>query len=533
MTWLQSVPLKNFARNVTVLAGVQDDQTLTATPDGSLVTLPEEASETPPHNTEHVKEVITATLDALPELPVSGAEVGKLVRHLSKLPSDVFDRDAITPAIERVMWPELGVKETRKVQEKERLRHLENVAAQKKAALAAAVSSGPVQADRLCELTDREFLWKMRQRAKDAPELTAQVEDFAAAVAERVPCRNTYEALRAAWRIEQVKFAQSLGVDLKPLHSGTSGTYLGLDRHRKPLLLFKPKDEEAFTGHGPARWVHFMLKARQIALAVCPAVRNPDVALIPGRGYLAETAASAVSRFLGLDLVPYTSVEKFASDTFLDDHNVEKEGSCQMFKSRARTGGAVLGMPHGLRRMLHRLTFSRKDFLKRVDTKEFHRLLLLMWITGELDGHEENWMVKKTKDGRQKLIKIDNGMSFYNKHPVRPLEGVYQHEWSWLPQASMAFGDDAKAVMSQLDSEEKFSALAAAVAEAMTVDGVCWFDDEQRQMLQDRVEVLKQYVMEGKTPAELAQIRTQEDFDRVLKRPGASVTAAPATTLQS
>lgn len=471
-----------------------------------------------------VRREITTTLNALPTHLKDTKDIKQLIKKLAQLSREVFDRSAISQEIENLMCPALNPKRQNKIRMKKDLHAIESELLKMKKELAELYCKldSKLAFPGIMVMVDEELLWIIKNSQafqKSDKQLESLVQAYERCVLQRQRCRNDYEELRAEFKVESVRLANKLGMDFKPLNSGFSGSYVGIDRFGTRCLVFKPKDEEALTGNSPASTVRLLIALKEIAVSNL-GVSDPNACLTAGQGYLAEAGASVVSRFLGLEIVPHTSVQKFKSKAFFYPKGqpfIKKEGSCQMFKNEAQTAKKALEMPDGVSKGIVFPFWRRirKQFIRdQIPIHEFQKAVILMWINGELDGHEDNWLIKIRKDGTPKLVKIDSGMSFYKQHPDSLLQGIYQHAWKWLPQAKIPFGCYCKAIMSKLDAQDKMETLLAEIEKSMTVDGRCYFSYEQKRVMLERIVVLRHYVSKGKTAKAIVKIRTQNDFEK-------------------
>lgn len=85
-------------------------------------------------------------------------------------------------------------------------------------------------------------------------------------------------------------------------------------------------------------------------------------------------------------------------------------------------------------------------FKEKVKFEDVEHCNLLMWITGENDGHKGNFLVTPPVDGKHGLLKIDNGLTFSEKNQdfVNNLLPLHIHE---------ELSSDMKSRIRELDTE--------------------------------------------------------------------------------
>lgn len=312
-------------------------------------------------------------------------------------------------------------------------------------------------------------------------------------------------------KVEAVRLALNLGIDFERLSDGSSGAYLGRNRLGQALIIFKPNDEEPFAQNTPKP----ITRIKNIFKVAFPVFRTHQN-VQGNQGYLAEVGASIVDDHLNLNIVPKTHVETFLSKAFQSLNSplsfsspipVAKVGSCQLFKKHCRTADEYFEIPSLASAFCYSffINRNRNKILKTLPQALFEKLVILDFIIGNLDRHGSNWLIKKKDSGITKLFAIDNGLSFYFKHPQGYFSKRYQYLWALLPQAKIPFSQKSLAYIMLLEKSKNklFEKLQRQIPD---------FNNGKKQMMEQRINALCTYVKAEKTPAELALLKSSEDF---------------------
>lgn len=202
---------------------------------------------------------------------------------------------------------------------------------------------------------------------------------------------------------------------------GISGSYFLFDEKGSPQFVIKPLDEDIGAIHNPKGYTtpfdHSPIRTRFSLYRSC----------------FREVAAYEIAKELGISsLVPKTSLAVVQSETFFDlsekvslremqryleqmgDVDKEKLCSVQEFVSESKTLFEAL-------QELQAANLLDDEIGALIDQDDFEQANLLLWVTGDTDGHSGNFLVTpKRVDsiGNQifGLKKIDNGLAF-PEHP--------------------------------------------------------------------------------------------------------------------
>lgn len=233
----------------------------------------------------------------------------------------------------------------------------------------------------------------------------------------------------------------------KLIDTGSSGSYFIYDRHGLNIGVFKPRDEEPYGSLSPkmTKWVHRNLFP-------CLFGRS---CLIPNIGYIAESATSLLDRLLELNLVPYTDIVEFQSESFFSpiserirnafSGNIccpRKIGSFQLFLQGfvgADTFFKKYPLPGYQCSNIMKISsghkiWSDEHVFKKIKV-QVEKLIILDFIIRNTDRGLDNWMLKLESNNSEEpeiIAKaIDNGLSFPWKHPNEWRS--FPYGWLYLP----------------------------------------------------------------------------------------------------
>ena len=159
----------------------------------------------------------------------------------------------------------------------------------------------------------------------------------------------------------------------------------------------------------------------------------------------------------------------------------------------------------------HGCTSSQK---KTVGLDFFQRLAVFDYLLGNLDRHEENWLVKQ--DGG--ILAIDNTHTFIGDYvgthfrdwPLRR----FHYRWKHHPLATEPFKDKAK---------EKIKELTERKVEEFWRDlehefgrGNPLLEGKRKELFLERVKVLQKMGSEGGAPRQLGELFSKEAIHRYL-----------------
>lgn len=141
-----------------------------------------------------------------------------------------------------------------------------------------------------------------------------------------------------------------------------------------------------------------------------------------------------------------------------------------------------------------KVTFSDEELFL------FQKFALFDYLIGNLDRHEENWMLIM-QEGRLTAIKaIDNENAFPKKHPPEgSIAARNMYKWKSLKIAQQPFTEEALAFLrSQFTEENK-----AALLQELTKGSTPFLDEEMQAAFEQRWDTILA-VAAGSSPKSLA-----------------------------
>lgn len=304
-------------------------------------------------------------------------------------------------------------------------------------------------------------------------------------------------------RIEKVRFAQKLGVPLKPIGEGMSGSYFARDYKMKIKGVFKPKEEESLTGNNPT----IAERVKKILYLFLPV--NPTAAFHPQGGYLSEALTTTLANHLHFHTVPASSVVTLSTNS-----SKEAKGSFQVFAKNTTSAQEALD------------EVGDENLMSDLRQEELEELAVVDFLIFNRDRHEGNWLISTKKaatDGKRNIYLIDHGLSFPKKNPSAKdyLYKRNQFKWASLSFTKQKFSDEMIARLKERLSEPNVNALVLNMRS--TSPQFSKTDNEgfsQEQAFLQRVDVLRIFLNKNLPISELAKIKTQEDIDQFLSENG-------------
>lgn len=348
------------------------------------------------------------------------------------------------------------------------------------------------------------------------------------------------------------------GVDPERISAGSSGSYYVKNRYGEILGVFKPKDEEPYSQMNPkwSKWLH---------RTCCPCCFGRSCIMV-SEGYLSESAASIVDRFLGLGLVPRTEIVALGSPSFYysladrwigyrrSSSDLEKLADDRPYTSYREKIGSFQIYVKGFKDAK-----SHLDEIKDLDIiskdveaafqEQFEKLVILDYTIRNTDRGLDNLLVKfdwfeapemERANARFKplrpivnLAAIDNGLAFPYKHPDN--WRTYPFGWADLPNVHVPFSQNlSKRMLGILHDRDRWDALVEQLRDVFRLDVHFRERHFQRQMavlrgqLRNIVDCLS---VAGKTPHDLISmepilVQEEEMYLRDLKKAEKAITQA-------
>lgn len=239
---------------------------------------------------------------------------------------------------------------------------------------------------------------------------------------------------------------------LWPVSRGISGTYCLLDHKNTPLFIIKPFDEEAgcinnpkswagLTEYNPVRWdITLYHSAMREALAY-------QVALEIGVSVIAPVTVLAIiqsNQFRDyIDKIPLSEAAYYLQCCGPVDR--EKLCSVQQYVPNSKAIYETI-MDLEARGLIG------PEIAKRFDQEDFENANILVWTTGDTDGHLGNFLAypKKIDELGNEIFgikKIDNGLAFPDRNRQ------FRNYLDYLENANLPLSDAAKEKIAKIDIE--------------------------------------------------------------------------------
>lgn len=309
-----------------------------------------------------------------------------------------------------------------------------------------------------------------------------------------------------AARVQEVRFAVSLGVEFQRVSEGDCGTYFGRDYKGKRLVVFKPFDEESSSSNS----VKFASKIKKIIFHVFPFLRTHNN-IKRECAYLNEVGASVVDRFLGTQMVPETHLMEFTSSKFSEP--VQKLGSCQLYVEDTVMLQHKIGLPSFdflpfANRLLQKLwlfLFGEERPLPCTE-EDLKKWAIIDFLVGNQDGHLNNQL--SSPNG---LKLIDYGLAFPSRPADNELSTINQYQFIYFKEAAQSFNRSDHHLIQALGDPD---ALCLELRQVMNDGNTIGFDQDQEEAMRERIEILRQVVLQGKSVRYLGEIKYASDFER-------------------
>lgn len=266
------------------------------------------------------------------------------------------------------------------------------------------------------------------------------------------PLKEDLEELATSPETLEARLALRMGIQPKILNEGISGTYIMLNRLKKPWGIFKPKVQEVGGNKNPS-WVVWAFESAE------------KWGIESGTGYLRETAAYQLDKDHFAE-VPFTtcthySHAKLDTSLFCIGNPPDLVGSFQSFKEHCKPASEVVRTYEQLvvdnnRKFLRILTaVARRIYLmamraiffcglRHIPAHEIHKMGILDIRLLNCDRHARNFLINR----QSKLYPIDHGLILpKNANSLR-------YEWKHLIQTHFPFSSATLQYIEKLDPEK-------------------------------------------------------------------------------
>lgn len=227
---------------------------------------------------------------------------------------------------------------------------------------------------------------------------------------------------------------------LELIDEGASGSYFLIDQDGKTQFVVKPMDEGIFSLNNPKGWRSFNIDTR-VRDSIPPyrtAETDMMVYLLAKEVGIPEVTPEAVIMMLDL--------EGFFYD-ISQDRDVEPPADPKKLCSVQKfIPGAM-----SLFECLHELQaegLSDVEIAERFDQDNYEMVMLFMWLTYDTDGHGGNFLAIPQSDGKFKIMKVDNSLSFPEKHTE------YRNMLQYFENGKQPLSDKAKGIIANIPTHK-------------------------------------------------------------------------------
>lgn len=219
----------------------------------------------------------------------------------------------------------------------------------------------------------------------------------------------------------------------------------------------------------------------------------------------AERAADIISTLLHLNLTARSSETSIGNKRGVFQIFISKEKEPSVPRQVHSAGSVMKERRYQeAKKVLTAFNKKSEDFTT-AERGLFQRFAIFDYIIGNLDRHEENWLVITNDKGKVTHIKaIDNANSFPMSHPKKGSSAARnQYKWKELNIAKEHFTVQSQRLVDGLNAEEMLEKL-----EEMPI----FLNKEMRDCFKLRIAALKALVKVGQTPQLLAEHADDESM---------------------
>lgn len=431
-----------------------------------------------------------------------------LTERMSSLSENIYNRGKIKQSVVDILKPELKEDKEFKKELSDEIQKLKK----KVASLEAKKASLHNEKKALEDLLKRKDIVsvrnakkaKVKAKQKKIDSITEDIKTNKAIIAK---LERKLALQKADRRINKVKFAYELGIKMKPVDAGMSGTYFAKDYKGKIKGVFKPAAQESMTGDSPK----LKERIKKTIIKMLP-IRDPAAPFHAKEGYLAEAMTTTLAKHLRFRTVPAAKVTVLSAGNLKD-----AKGSFQVFAKNTTAAEDTV------------LKLKKTEIEKTLSPEEIEELFLIDFLTYNRDRHGQNWLVSEPNPvtGKRTISLIDHGLSFPKQHPSEDdillgfsFYGRNQFKYAANLPLDREFTPEMKErIKERLTGVLRDKLMAQLKA---TDPDVTHFDEEdadgnsQKKMLDQRIDVLLYCIENNWTIRDIATIKTQEDIDRTL-----------------
>ncbi len=227
-----------------------------------------------------------------------------------------------------------------------------------------------------------------------------------------------------------IKTRLSLALGVRPVKPpGYSKTYLIKDfKDKRYISIFKPAVGDSLSIQAP-----FFLTRWQNRLFHKMGFGGSIYKHVAGKCYIAEKASFVVDEVLQTGCIPPTDIVSLDQRVYRRHKPKYRKGSLQLFARNAIEAKEFFKMNKRYQRVplraKRRISQQERELLCQL----FDKLAGIDVITGNLDRHAENWLLKFDEKDRniiKDIVLIDGGMAFSPSHGNSSWERAKQYFWA-------------------------------------------------------------------------------------------------------
>ncbi len=226
---------------------------------------------------------------------------------------------------------------------------------------------------------------------------------------------------------------------LELITDGASGSYFLIDQDGTTQFIIKPMDEGIHSLNNPKGLRIFSTDVRVID------------SIPPYRTAEADMMAHLLMIEAGIpEVTPEVVIMMLDLDGFYDisqDYDVDPPADLKKLCSVQK----FIPGAFSLFEFLHELQekgLSDLEIAEQFDQDNYEMVMLFMWLIYETDGHMGNFLVIPQSDGRFKIMKIDNSLSFPDKHTE------YRNSLRYLDNSKQPLSDKAKRIIANIPTHK-------------------------------------------------------------------------------
>jgi Phosphatidylinositol 3- and 4-kinase len=311
--------------------------------------------------------------------------------------------------------------------------------------------------------------------------MAREIEEYFSEEIKRLRAEKPYhkgdEAHKTARKIAKAKLAISLGRGIEK-NKGCSGSLIIQDINQKSIGVFKVSKKHLSIID---RIVHFFRSfAGQVGCLSDRDLAQPQ----------AEVAAYLFSKNLDFHLAPASQLIQL--------NNLE--GVFQLYIREEKNGKRSLEYQQaqeGIEQINNSISFSKEELIL------FQKFAIFDYLIGNLDRHDENWLIAWENHIIKHIKAIDNANAFPKVQPDKnTVAARNQYLWKNLKIANEYFREETVQFVKDNLTPEKILAIISELNKVLPG----FLEMEMERLLFRRAEDIWRMVQTNHTPAQLAEV---------------------------